>query len=321
MAADRPKIEDRASVRPPGGNPAGRAPDEGATTRRDFMKLSSVAIGALATAGLAEAADHPHLDEARMGVLVDLTLCIGCRRCEWACKEANGLPHGPLHECDDQSVFETRRRPTPESFTVVNREPGGAGGKGPIHLKVQCMHCERPACVSACLVGAMRKDPKGPVTYDPSRCIGCRYCLVACPFENLSYEYDKALTPRVRKCTFCRERTRQGKVPACVEMCPVEALLYGKRSELLEIAHDRISRHPGKYVDHVYGETEGGGTSWLYLSDRPFDQLGFPSLGDHSPAQLSEAIQHGIFRGFAAPIALAGLLAALGRITHRRAEK
>jgi formate dehydrogenase iron-sulfur subunit len=291
------------------------------TSRRDFVKRSGACVAALAATGTASAAAHHELDSDRKGVLVDLTLCVGCRRCEWACNEANGLPNGPLSSFDDASVFHSRRGPSSTQFTVVNRTPVKEDGQAPVYFKVQCMHCERPACVSACLVGAMRKDPKGPVTYDASKCIGCRYCLVACPVQNVAYEYENALTPRVRKCTLCRERTSAGGIPACVEMCPVEALLYGRRSDLLQTAHERIQRHPERYVDHVYGEHEAGGTSWLYLSDRPFSELGFPELDSTSPAVLSETIQHGIFKGFAAPLLLAGLLAALFKITNGEQPK
>jgi len=292
----------------------------GGTDRRTFMKLSGVALGALATAGAADGADRVALDADRMAVLVDLTACVGCRRCEWACNEANGLPSEPLGSFDDPSVFAQPRRPGTDRYTVVNRVPDEHGERDPIHLKLQCMHCERPACVSACLVGAMRKDPSGPVSWDPDRCIGCRYCLVACPFQSLAYEYDEAVTPRVSKCNFCRERTREGRPPACVEVCPVEALQFGRRCDLLERAHERIRLHPDRYVDHVYGETEGGGLSWLYLSDRPFSEIGLPDLGPKSPAELSEKIQHGIFRGFAAPLLLGALLATLHRVTRKGDE-
>ena len=286
------------------------------TSRRNFMKLSGVCVAALATGGTATAAEHSELDADRCGVLVDLTLCIGCRRCEWACNEANELPNGSLQSFNDTSVFEKRRGPSSTQLSVVNRTKEKEDGTKPLFFKVQCMHCEKPNCVSACLVGAMQKDPHGPVTYDASKCIGCRYCMVACPFQNAAYEYENALTPEVKKCTLCKERTSAGGLPACVEMCPVEALLYGKRSELLEIAHERIRKHPERYVDHVYGETETGGTSWLYLSDRPFSEVGFPELGPNSPADLSESIQHGIFKGAAAPLILAGLLTALRKLTN-----
>jgi len=306
--------------------PSSACASQASPSRRDFFKLAAVALGSAATAATAATAGAasgkgrgPRLEEDRCGVLVDLTLCVGCRRCEWACNRANDNPHGSLRDYDDQSVFEQARRPGPRQFTVVNRARGREDGKS-VHVKIQCNHCERPACVSACLVGAMRKDPRGPVFYDASRCIGCRYCMVACPFERLAYEFDEKLTPRVRKCDMCRERTRLGRRPACVEMCPVEALTFGRRQRLLELAHDRIRRHPDRYVDHVYGESEVGGTSWLYLSSRPFDQLGFKTLGPKSPAETTEAIQHGIFAGFAAPLGLAAVLTAFHHLTRGSAK-
>ncbi|MFO0829470.1 MAG: 4Fe-4S dicluster domain-containing protein [Phycisphaerales bacterium] len=307
-------------------------PAAAGTNRRDFLRtaatLTALTVGGRAVASGDDATGHggsgQHLSEDRVGVLVDLTRCVGCRRCEWACAEANGNPHGAIEDCDDQSVFASRRAPTADQFCVVNRADSPFACEEPTYVKVQCMHCEHAPCVSACLVGAMRKDPHGPVTYDPSRCIGCRYCMVACPFERLAYEYDRRLTPRVRKCELCRHRTADGKLPACVEICPVEALSYGRRADLLRIAHERIAKHPEQYVDHVYGETEAGGTAWLYLSGVPFADyapLGLPSLGDRSPAERTEKIQHTIFKGFAAPIALAALLATLNKLTHRRSHE
>lgn len=291
-------------------------------SRREFFRTAA-ALTALTVGGVAVAGQHSggkKLDDGRMGVLVDLTRCVGCRRCEWACAGANGNAHGSIDECDDQSVFASRRNPEAGRLCVVNRSPAPTADAEPVYAKIQCMHCERPPCVSACLVGAMRKDPSGPVIYDASRCIGCRYCMMACPFERLAYEFNSRLTPRVRKCEMCRHRTEKGGVPACVEICPVEALQYGRRDDLLCIAHERIAKHPERYVDHVYGETEGGGTSWLYLSSRPFEdlaELGFPALAPRSPAERSEAIQHAIFKGFAGPIAVATLLATLNRLTRK----
>jgi ferredoxin len=140
------------------------------------------------------------------------------------------------------------------------------------------MHCFEPACASACLVAAFRKTPQGPVVYDESVCIGCRYCMIACPFGLPAYTYDNPTSPVVRKCTMCFERiAREGGRPACAEICPVEAITFGRRSELLEIARERIARDPDRYVDHVYGEREAGGTCWLYISGVPFEQVGFPA--------------------------------------------
>ncbi len=281
-------------------------------TRRDFLRMTGAAAGTAAASAIgveSAAASHLELEPDRFGVLSDFTQCIGCRRCEFACAEQNGLPHGQLDDYDDQTVFDTTRRPTKDALTVVNQYEPQIAGTMPLTTKVQCMHCEHPPCVSACPVSALEKNPRGPVTYDAYRCIGCRYCMVACPFQIPAYEYDNALTPKVMKCTMCQERTlEQDLAPACVSMCPVEALTYGRRSDLIEIAHERIRQNPGRYYDKVFGEEDGGGTSWLMLADRRFEELDLPQLSTESPAELTESLQHGIFKGFSGPIMLLGLL-------------
>jgi Fe-S-cluster-containing dehydrogenase component len=284
-------------------------------TRRNFLKSAGAAAGTAVAAltGIEAAqASTSGLDPDRVGVLCDFTLCIGCRRCEFACAENAGLPHGSLHAYDDTGVFAANRRPTAESLTVVNRYPGPAKTARPLDVKVNCLHCEHPACASACPVHALEKSPRGPVTYDAGRCIGCRYCMVACPFQIPAYEYHNATTPRVMKCTLCQERTlEQGRPPACVEICPREALLYGPRDSLLRVARSRIAADPERYVNHVYGEFEAGGTSWLYLSDRDFREVDLPELEHESPAVVTETIQHGIFKGFTGPLMLAALVGVL----------
>jgi formate dehydrogenase iron-sulfur subunit len=283
--------------------------------RRDFLKMTGTAVGtaAVACTGASTAeASGQHLDPDRFGVLTDFTECIGCRRCEWACAQENDLPFGPLESCDDQSVFEEMRRPSEVQYTVVNRYPATAEGDKPLDVKVQCLHCEHPTCVSACIVGALEKNPMGPVTYDPWKCIGCRYCMVACPIQIPAYEYHNALTPKVMKCTMCSDRTLgQNREPACVEMCPKEALVFGKRSDLLKLARDRIRINPDRYTPHVYGEYDGGGSSWMLLADRDFQAVHLPEQEDHSPAEVTEGIQHGIFRGFSGPVMLFGLVSVL----------
>jgi Ni/Fe-hydrogenase subunit HybB-like protein/Fe-S-cluster-containing dehydrogenase component len=294
--------------------------------RRDFLKhvgcLTAATTGA-AAATRAMAADAGGGSGASsvpadpMGVLVDLTACIGCRLCEYACKKANDLEPGDLASYDDQSVFNQFRRPEPGALTVVNAF--AAPGASPTYVKINCMHCNHCACASACIVGALQKQENGAVTYDAWKCIGCRYCMAACPFQLPAYEYGNAFTPQIVKCQLCyHKRTSQGGLPACVEACPREAMTWGKRGELIALADERIAAEPGKYVDHVYGEHEVGGTSWMYLSPVPFDQIGFPTLGPDAPPALSEKIQRGKFSYGLAPLAWLGALGAMMWFTKRR---
>jgi Fe-S-cluster-containing dehydrogenase component len=217
-------------------------------------------------------------------VLVDATRCVGCRGCEAACAEANHLP-GPAKP-GEESVFETRRKTDVQTYTVVNRATGTKAAE-PRFVKTQCMHCLDPACASACLAKALEKTAAGPVVYHPERCLGCRYCMVACQFDVPKFEFEKA-APYIQKCSFCAERQAQGLEPACASVCPTGALTFGHRADLLEEARTRIYQNPGKYVRHVYGETEAGGTNWLYITDVPFEQLGFRTdLGPTSPPELT----------------------------------
>ncbi|MFO7653664.1 MAG: 4Fe-4S dicluster domain-containing protein [Candidatus Krumholzibacteriia bacterium] len=285
--------------------------------RRDFLTTMGAAGACLAGAGQARASGAGSTPGDGLGVLVDTTLCIGCRKCEWACNENSGLSRASLAAFEDQTVYASLRRPTPTSYTVVNRF---GNQDDPVYVKAQCMHCLDPACSSACIVTAFARRDDGVVAYDPWRCMGCRYCMVACPFGVPAYEYDNASAPQVRKCTFCLERLDQGERPACVAMCPVECLTFGKRSSLLDLAHRKIARHPGRYVDHVYGEHEVGGTSWLYLSSTPFEQLGLPTLGNRPIPTVTETIQHSVFKNFVPPVAVAAFLGQIMWLTHRRDE-
>ena len=256
-----------------------------------------------------------------MGVLVDTTVCIGCRRCEWACKTAHGFHAGDIENYSDQSVFSEMRRPGNNVYTTVNQYENPEKPHLPINVKVQCMHCDHPACVSACIVGAFSKREDGSVIWDTGKCIGCRYCMIACPFQIPTFEYEKALEPDIHKCDFCSDRTKKDILPGCVEICPVEALIYGKRRELIEIAEKRIELYPDKYIDKIYGHTEVGGTSWLYLASKEFEQLDFPKLGINPAPGVSESIQHGIFAYFVPPIALYALLGGVMWISKTRGKK
>ena len=209
-----------------------------------------------------------------MGVLVDLTRCIGCRTCEAACNKEQGLPT-PAQPFDDLSVLEHKRRTSEGAYTVVNRYDI-PGQDHPLFRKIQCNHCNEPACLTSCFVNAYTKTPEGAVIYDPTVCVGCRTCMVACPFYVPAYSYSSVLNPVIKKCIFCHEtRLKFGRPPACVEACPREVLTFGKRNDLIKIGHQRIQSYPDLYEDHIYGENEVGGTAWMYLSSAPFDQVGF----------------------------------------------
>jgi formate dehydrogenase iron-sulfur subunit len=212
----------------------------------------------------------------RVGILVDTTRCTGCEKCVKACKDANelgkDLPRPWKARIDDLSS--TR-------YTTILRRAGGH------NVRQLCRHCYEPACVSACIVGALQKTAEGPVIYDAGKCMGCRYCMMACPFGIPRYDWEDAV-PHVAKCTMCYPRLGEGKLPACVEACPENAVTFGPLEDLLAEAHRRIAADPRKYVDKVYGETEIGGTSVVYVSDIPLDFLAFkPDLGDKPLPELT----------------------------------
>jgi formate dehydrogenase iron-sulfur subunit len=200
----------------------------------------------------------------KWGLLFDSTRCIGCGACSAACKEQNGLP--PTIEA----------KPTAYTWTVVEKRSG-------VNMRHLCMHCLNPTCVSVCPVGAMKKTETGPVVYDSDLCIGCRYCIMACPFGVPKYQWDRPV-PIVGKCVMCAPRIAAGQPTACATVCPTGATMFGERDALIREARQRIASEPSRYVDHVYGLTEAGGTSVLLLAGVPFDQLGM--RGDLPPEAL-----------------------------------
>jgi Fe-S-cluster-containing dehydrogenase component len=265
--------------------------------RRKFLSLLSAG-----TAGAVASAVAPTTGKAApvqgfsgspdaVGVLHDSVRCIGCRKCEAGCQAANNLPtpdkfRVPDKPFDDLSVLDHKRRTHFQQYTVVNKYQT-SGGKV-VFKKFQCNHCQEPACASACFVRAFEKTPEGPVVYHSDLCVGCRYCMIACPFYVPTYDYWSVINPLVYKCTMCKEnRLDKGLLPGCVEACPKDALTFGKRSDLIKLAQKRIMDNPGLYVDHIYGETEAGGTNWLYLSPVPHRELDQPELGKTSAPELT----------------------------------
>lgn len=235
-------------------------------SRRQFLRLATASLGGAALAaqttrpaGASSGAERG----AVPAMLIDLSRCVGCGNCQAACIQANNL-HPTTRQMNSLNA---------ENFTFIRRVDL-EGGKTR-WVKRQCMHCLDAACASACPVSALYQTSEGPIAYRPSRCLGCRYCMVSCPFDVPRFEWEDGLTPEIRKCMFCIQRQRAGELPACVANCPTGALKFGRRDALLAEAHARIAAHPRYYVDHVYGEHEAGGTAMLYISDTPFSLLGF----------------------------------------------
>ena len=235
-------------------------------------------------------------------ILYDATLCVGCKACEQACAERNHLPY------TEQIAAEQKQ--SAHKFTVVL-------SKDDKFMRRMCMNCNEPSCASVCPVAALRKTSDGPVIYEEARCMGCRYCMAACPFGVPKYEWSKAL-PAVKKCDMCSDRLAAGKMTACAEACPTGATKFGTRDELLAEAHERLRQNPSNYVNHVYGETEVGGTSVLMLSAVPFEQFGFRTDLVHEPLPMLT------FRVLSRIPDLVGLgsvlLGGIWWITHRREE-
>jgi formate dehydrogenase iron-sulfur subunit len=201
-----------------------------------------------------------------VGLLFDSTRCIGCGACSAACKEANTLP------------LPIEAQTTAYTWTVVEQVGG-------VNVRRLCFHCAEPTCVSVCPVAALQKTADGPVVYDAGRCIGCRYCIMACPFGVPKYQWDR-LVPIVGKCILCADRVAKGLPTACASVCPTGATVFGERAHLVREARARIAAKPDTYVDHIYGITEAGGTSVLMLSGVAFDKLGMKTDVPRQPLPL-----------------------------------
>ena len=240
------------------------------------------------------------------GMLIDTTRCIACRGCQVACKEQHDLSAQKTIFFKGDG-FQNPPHRSAETWNLITFNDVWDNDKyGWVFGRKQCFHCNEPACVAACPVGALQKTPDGPVIYDSSRCLGCRYCQIVCPFDAPKFEWNKQV-PSIRKCTMCADRITLGKEPACTRTCPTGALLFGDRKALLAEARARINNNPDKYVNHIYGEKEVGGTSILHLARVPFKDMGYPSgLPDRPyPDQIKTAMEM-------IPYTITGMAAVLG---------
>lgn len=286
-------------------------------SRRSALKVMAAATATSVAKAVAPPAASASAIAARpdaVGMLYDATRCIGCKACMVACNKANDLPPDtslssgqwqmPLDLNEKtKNIIKLYQDPDSHEFSFIKR---------------QCMHCLDPACVGACMLGALQKGELGIVSYNADLCIGCRYCEMGCPFNVLKFEWSKAI-PKMIKCELCRHRMPE-KGPACCEVCPTAAVIYGKRADLLADAHHRLEQYPGRYQPKVYGEEEVGGTQVLYLAHVNFEKLGLPAYTDQSIPQRVRTLQHTIYQGFAAPVALYGLLAAVMLRNRKKSE-
>lgn len=248
-------------------------------SRRRFLQLCAPALGGLAllsaTHPAADASSETDPDQVP-ALLFDVSRCQGCNNCQRCCDEVNGLP------CTDQQT-----QLNAQTYTFIAQcEPKPGETR---YVKQACMHCLHPGCASACPVAALHRTEEGLIVADTSKCIGCRYCQYACPFGVPKFEWENTLGV-MRKCTGCNSLIAQGQIPACASGCPTGALKAGPRGELLKEAHARIATHHDHYYPRVYGEFEAGGTSRLFISDVPFEELGLPQVGDTPVPHYAEQI-------------------------------
>lgn len=240
--------------------------------RRVFMKTLGLAGTTLAFGKSLRAAPKAESDIEFYGILYDSTRCVGCQTCETVCAEIHNQP-APT-DAPEAGII----RKTSENYrTVVNLFNTT---KGESYVKQQCMHCNEPACVAACLTQAMYKTKEGPVIWRADKCMGCRYCMVSCPFDVPKFEYNSP-NPKITKCDMCYDRIKEGKIPACAENCPAEAITFGKRRDLIAEARKRIHDHPDVYADYIYGEHEAAGTGETYIAQVPPAELGFKTNLQH----------------------------------------
>jgi Fe-S-cluster-containing dehydrogenase component len=286
--------------------------------RRKFFKVAAAGCG---TAACAVASPVFASDKAKRigadgyGMLQDSVRCIGCKACQSACKEVNKLgPDSSLKE----DYYDSPRDLSENTYTLIKMHQDETGEA--TFVKRQCMHCIDPACQSACLVGALKKQENGSVTWDGDKCMGCRYCMVACPYNVPQFQW-KAAIPDISKCTLCAETRLKKELPTgCSSACPAGAITFGKRDDLLRIAQERIAANPELYLDHIYGEKEIGGTNVIYLTKKKvaFATIGLPKVDYKAPPRLTEGIQHGVFKYFIPPVAIYAALGGIMAYTTRK---
>jgi len=244
--------------------------------RRSFLKVLGLTGLSIGTGQQLNAKPAKEDTTEFYSILYDSVLCGGCQVCELVCALEHGLPEPDIEDIPEVGI---RRKTNENRRSVIN---ACETSQGEVYVKNQCMQCNQPACASACLTNAMHKTEEGPVIWRGDKCMGCRYCMVSCPYDMPKFEYFST-NPKIEKCNMCFDRISKGEIPVCVENCPAEALSFGTRKEMIAEARRRIQEFPEFYYDHIYGEHEAGGTGFLYLSPVPFEELGFNTSIQNKP--------------------------------------
>ena len=277
--------------------------------RLNFLRVAGLAGASLTMGKILKASPRKGNKTEFVGVLYDSTRCVGCQSCEIACAEEHKLPEP---DPNDYPTTKEVRKANENRRSVINAYETS---KGERYIKNQCMHCNQPACASACLTQAMHKTEEGPVIWRDNKCMGCRYCMVSCPYDVPKFEYHSS-NPNIEKCNMCFDRIKEGLQPACVENCPAEALTFETRRELLAEAHRRISSNPKTYYDGIYGENEAGGTGFLILSAVPFEEIGLNTkLQNKSYPELTKGFLYSVPSVF---VLLPAILLGIFKATKKR---
>ncbi len=257
---------------------------------------------------------------AHKALLHDMTRCIGCRGCQVACKQWNKRPaekttffSGPGYQNPADLSASTYTLITYNEVQISNRFDWVFG-------KLQCKHCETPACEQICPVQAITKTDTGAVVVDRDVCIGCMSCATVCPFNTPRYDAEDA--NHMHKCWLCFDRLSAGEIPACAKACPPKAIVFGDRDEILKEAKMRIDSEPGKYIHAIYGQEEAGGTCVFHISNVPFEALGFKTDVPKETIKVARAVVAPTFKEF---VAMAGtgpavFVLGVGWVINRRME-